>query len=129
MSLIDSRDLAMMRADQTDALWDTCIVQTQSVAVDSYGQGIETFTDGSAIACRFVPWAGGELREINRSDGTITVIRAEVRLPLGTTVTAKDRIKITKRFGETLTTALVFGANEPGAIGPTCVTVNLKDVD
>lgn len=130
MSLIDSQDLAMMRADQTDALWDTCVVQTQSVTVDTYGQGIETFTDGTAIACRFVPSSGREIKEITRPDGTITIIRALLRLPRGTTVTPNDRIKITKRFGETLTTALVYGvAGVAVEVHGTCLTVDLMDVD
>jgi head-tail adaptor len=130
MSLIDSHDLAMMRADQTDALWDTCVVQTQSVTVDTYGQGIETFTDGTAIACRFVPSSGREIKEITRRDGTITIIRAIVRLPRGTTVTPNDRIKITKRFGETLTTPLVYAvAGVAVEVHGTCLTVDLMDVD
>jgi len=126
MSLLDARDLAMMRADQADALWDTCVVQTQSVTADTYGQPIETFTDGAAISCRFVPSQG---TEIWRSNSVITRIGAKVRLPLGTAITPKDRVKITHRFGVALTTPLVFGVDDVGAMGPTCFTVNLMDVD
>ena len=130
MTLLSANDLAMMRADQTDALWDTCIVQTQSTTVDTYGQPIETFTDGTAIDCRFVPSPGKEMREINRTDSTITVMRALVRLPRGTAITPNDRVKITHRYGVALTTALVYGvADVATELHGTCLTANLTDVD
>lgn len=126
MTLLSSNDLTAIRAEQTDALWDTCVVQTQTSAANSVGEMIETFTDGSAIACRFVPSPGSEVR---RTDNTIVIMPALVRLPNGTAVTPNDRIKITKRYGATLTTALVFGVSDAGTQGPTCITVTLKDVD
>ena len=126
---LTAADLVIMRAAQTQSLMDTCVVQTQSVTVDTYGQGIETFTDGSAIACRFVPSNRVAASEVNRTTSTITITPATVRLPLGTTVTPKDRVKITKRFGETLGTALIFGVDAVSTQGPTCITVTLKDVD
>ena len=85
-----------------------------------------TYTDGSAIACRFVPERGAES---HGADKTLTIMPAQVRLPLGTTVTAKDRIKITKRFGVPLGTAMVFAAADAGVSGATWGTVNRKDVD
>jgi head-tail adaptor len=126
MSLLTASDLAAMRADQSDAMWDTCIVQVWSGSADAYGELIETYTDGSALACRFVPASGTESR---RSNMTQVVMPAMVRLPLGTAVTAKDRVKITKRFGSTLTTPLIFGVDDASISGATCVTVKLKDVD
>lgn len=130
MTLLSANDLAMMRADQNDALWDTCIVQTQGTTVDTYGQPIESFTDGSAISCRFVPSDGRERREINRLDGSITVMRALVRLPRGTAITPNDRVKVTKRFGTTLATALIYAvADVATEVHGTCLTANLMDVD
>ena len=123
---LTAADLVIMRAAQTQSLQDTCVVQAQSVAANSVGELIETFTDGAAIACRYVPASGAES---HRPDSTIVTMPAMVRLPLGTALTPKDRIKITKRFGETLTTALVFGVADAGTQGPTCITVMLKDVD
>lgn len=127
---LTAADLVIMRAAQTQSLMDTCVIQTQSVTVDTYGQPIETFTDGAAIACRFVPSSGQEVREVSRADSTITVMRAIVRLPRGTTVTPKDRVKITKRYGETLATALVYGvADVATETHGTCLTAQLVDVD
>jgi head-tail adaptor len=126
MSLISANDLTGLRADQSDAMWDTCVVQAWSGTANAYSELIETYTDGSAIACRFVPDSGTESRRANM---TQVIMPALVRLPLGTTVTAKDRIKVTKRFGTTLATPLVFGVDDAGISGATCVTVKLKDVD
>jgi len=125
MGLISANDLTGLRADQTDALWDTCIVQAWSGTANAYGELVETYTDGSAMACRFVASSGSESHKANMTTVTMPAL---VRLPLGTTVTAKDRVKITKRFGETLATALVFGVEDDGIAGATCVTVKLKDV-
>ena len=119
-------DLVTMRAAQTQSLQDTCVVQTWSAAADTHGQLIASYADGAAIVCRFVPSSGAEAQ---RPDSTIVTMPAMVRLPLGTVFTTKDRIKVTKILAETLSTPLVFGIDDAGTIGPTALTVRLKDVD
>ena len=115
-----------MRADQTSHYNDTCVIQTLSTARDTTGAVIPTYTDGSAISCGFEPTGGTERKA---ADGTAVITDATVRVPIGTTVTAKDRVKITKRHGTTLGTALVFGlASEPQR-GPSGLVIELRKAE
>lgn len=110
-------ELTDMRAAQTGHMMDTCVIQTCTQTVDSYGEMVETFTDGSEQDCGLDMRPGSE-RHLN--DSTDLRYDATIRLAITQTPGAKDRIKVTKRFGETLTTPLVFsitGVIQRGASG------------
>ena len=122
MSTLSTVELTQMRADQANHYNDTCVIQTLSTARDTTGAVLPTYTDGSAISCGFEPTGGTERKA---AGGTAVITDATVRLPIGTTVTAKDRVKITKRHGTSIT-ALVFGvAGEPQR-GPSGLVVELR---
>lgn len=125
MTLVSSQDIASMKADQAQSLHDSCIIQTYTAAADGYGQMVVTYVDGAAIACGYKSEGGQEKR---RRDGTVLVTDATLRLPLTASIGVKDRVKLTKRYGVTLGTALVFevvGLPQPG---PTGYVVELKAV-
>ena len=111
-----------MRADQAGHYNDTCIVQTLSTTRDSTGAVLNTYPDGSAISCGFEPKGGTERKA---ADGTAVITDATVRVPIGTTITAKDRVKITKRHGTSIT-ALVFGVASEPQRGPSGLVIELR---
>jgi hypothetical protein len=55
---------------------------------------------------------------------------ATLRLPLGTTITPKDRVKVTYRYGVVLSVPEVFEVvSDPAPMrGPTAMTVYLRKV-
>lgn len=122
MTLVDAKDLAVMRADQTLGMYDTCKIGAYTAPSTSGGS--PSYSYGAAIACRFVPGANGESRTAKM---TVVVTPARVRLPMGTTVTAKDRVQITHRFGVALGTALEFNAQGQPSQGATCITLELRE--
>lgn len=125
MTLLDANTLAQIQTTQTEAFFDTCVPMTRSATADSYGQMIETWTSGTAIACRFVPKGSQEGRT---ERGIVVTTQPMLRLPLTSTITALDKVQVTKRFGTTLATALTFAVDGTPQRGATALTVMLKDV-
>ena len=78
---------------------DTCIIQSYSRTIDTYGAPIEVYADGSPIACGVDTTPATEQR---RADMNIENITATVRLPISTVIKSSDHIKITARYGVAL---------------------------
>lgn len=104
---------------------DTCVIQTYWATFDTYGAPVITFTDGAPVGCGFDPTGG---RKNRRVDLTALHVDATVRLPIGTAVSAKDRIKVTKRFGTALGAALVFDVQGSPQQGPSGIVLELAKV-
>lgn len=118
-------DLSYMRKVQTDHMMDTCIIQTMSRTLDSYGQMIESYTDGTAQACGLDMRPGSERKG---TDSTMLEYDATLRLAITAAPDAKDRIKITHRFGEAIT-PLVYDIAGPIQRGPSGIRLLLKRVE
>ena len=125
MSTLSTLELTQMRADQAGHYNDTCIVQTHSSTQNLVNEPVASWTDGSAISCGF-EMTGGDERQ--QADGTLLVVDAIVRVPIGTTVTEVDRVKITKQHGSTLGTALVFSVIGKPQRGPSALVIDLQRV-
>lgn len=119
-----ANDLANMQAAQNGHMQDTCVIQTYSRTLDSYGSPVETYTDGPAIACGLEMTTG---RENHRADMTVERIDATVRLPIGTSLQSTDRIKATRRFG-TAITAIEFEIVGEVRCGPSGIRVDVSKV-
>lgn len=120
-------ELADMRTAQTGHMLDTCYIQTYSRTYNSFGEPVEVWTDAAtAISCGLDMRPG---RETPGEDYTSLAYDATVRLPITTTIDAKDRIKVTKRFGETLATALIFRVEGPIQRGPSGFRLILRRVE
>jgi hypothetical protein len=118
--------LSRMQDANEAAMWDTCHLVTRSEpAPNAYGeivpQWIENFTD---MACGLDQRSSYEvLRETQT-----WMFDAQLRLPIATVITNVDRIKITKRHGVTLTTALVYEIIGQPRRGPSGLRLELKTV-
>ncbi len=127
MSLLTTADMEALRTCQTGGMHDWCVVQSFAESQDSTsGQVSHVFTDGLPVACGFDPGGGRELREL---DKTTTVTFAMLRLPWGTTVEERDRIKLLTRSGETLSTPVVYRISAPPQRGITGVLLQLDIVE
>lgn len=126
MNVFTSAELSRMQGAQVGAMQDVCIVQSYSRTLDSYGSPVETFADGSAIACGVDMTAG---RESRRADMNVERIDATVRLPIGTVIKATDHVKVTHRFGAALGTALIFEVIGEIRRGPSGLRVDVQAVN
>ena len=124
--MLSSEHLTRMRSAAVDHMMDTCVIQTCTQTADTFGEMVETFADGSAQVCGLDMRPGSERKG---KESTVVMYDATLRLAITSTPSAKDRIKITKRYGETLSTALVFGIVGPIQRGPSGIRLQLKKLE
>lgn len=124
--MLSPKDLATMRATQTAHMMDECVLQACTQTVDSFGQMVESFVDGTEQACGLDMRPGSERRG---AQNIVVTFDASVRLAITAAPNPKDRVKVTKRFGETLTTALVYEIVGPIQRGPSGIRLLLKRVE
>ena len=106
---------------------DTGNLQPITATDDTFGQQVETWpTNSASIACGLDMRPGYERHGIEK---TVVEYDATVRVPITTTVDMRDRFRVTKRFGETLATALVFDIVAPAQRGPSGIRLLLKRIE
>ena len=77
---------------------DRCKILTKTSPSSTDPEPTSSFSAGSEIRCRF---SRTGTREV--VDGTAaSPVDCEIRVPAGTTVTASDRVRLTKRNGATV---------------------------
>lgn len=124
--MFTAADLANMREAQTDRMQDACYIQALSQSTNSFGEVVNSWADsGSEIACGLDMRAGSERRE---ADKTVVMYDATLRLSITASVDETKRIRVTKRFAESLTTPLVFDIAAPVQRGPSAIRILLNKV-
>ena len=124
--MFTSADLTNMRGAQTDHMMDTGNLQPITVTVNSYGEAVESWPTNSAdISCGLDMRPSSERRG---QENTVTTYDATVRVPITTTVDMRDRFRITKRFGETLSSVLTYEIVSPAQRGPSGIRLLLRIV-
>lgn len=88
--------LARVRMAYEGVMSDACCVLAYSDAVDEVGQSVATYTAGDEGVCLYSPLSA---TEAVRGVATTSSVVGKLRLPLGTQVTRRDRVRITRRFG------------------------------
>lgn len=125
MTVFDTSDLTNMRTAQTDHMLDECYIQALTQTTNTFGEVVNSWADsGSAIACGLDMRPGSETRNANK---TIVQYDAVLRLAITTTVDETQRIRVTKRFGESIT-PLVFDILSPIQRGPSGIRLLLNKV-
>lgn len=123
MSALRAGELTRFQAAQEWHMNDACQVLTYSSADDAYNVPVASYTAGSEIACGF--GRTGPREALGAAQ--VPMAEAELRLPTETAVTARDRIRIVKRNGETIT-AEDYEIVGPPWQGPSGMVLKLKKV-
>lgn len=122
MPLLTAGELDWMRATQADHMNDTCVILVYGSTTDENNMPKPAYPAGSPMACGFrarTPREVLQRAEVAMSDG-------DIRLPVGTTIDRRSRIKITKRHGATLSPAEVYEIIGEPLRGPSGLVVLLK---
>lgn len=119
-------DLTNMRSCQDGHMMDVCNLGTCTQTPDTYNQLVETFAYGADLVCGLDMRPGSER---HTADKTVINYDATVRLPIASSPSTKDRVKVTKRFGEALGVALVYNIVGPIQRGPSGVRLMLKKIE
>ena len=120
-------ELSDFRVAQDGHMLDTGNLQPITVTDDTFGQQVETWPTNSAdIVCGLDMRPGSER---HGADKTVVEYDAIVRVPIATTIDMRDRFRVTKRFGEMLSTVLVFGIVAPPQRGPSGIRLLLRRIE
>ena len=126
MTTFSSTDLTNMRATQDSHMMDTCKFQAVAETIDAMRELVQTWpVDGAEVVCGLDMRSGIER---HLTDKTLIEYDATIRLPIASAPGPKDRIKITKRFGEALGVALVYEIVGPIQRGPSGIRILLKRI-
>jgi len=124
--VFNATDLTNFRDCQDSHMMDTCKIQAVTETADTYGELVQTFTDGAAVDCGLDMKPGSERHGV---DKTVVNYDATLRMPIAQTPDIKDRIKVTKRFDEALAAVLVYNIVGPIQRGPSGIRLLLKIVE
>jgi hypothetical protein len=122
MPKFSDAELAGMQAAQADHMNDTCVILVYSSTTDENNMPKPAYTAGSPLSCGFRARTPKEVlarAEVAMSDG-------DVRLPIGTTLDRRSRIKLTYRYGSALSPAPVYEIIGEPLRGPSGLLVLLK---
>lgn len=116
--------LALIRAATARTFKDECVILTYAEAgQDRHGSPVVGHTAGRALRCDFADAGGPEVRFTQHTP----VKQARVRVPWGTVVTSKDKIRITKRANQKIT-PLEFEVDGDPEVGEDCTLVKLRKI-
>ena len=121
-----SSELEALRAAHVAHYNDTCQIGVYSSTQDSFGYEVPAWTYGVAIPCGFSPLGG---RESEGADKTVLRSDATLRLPISTSISKVDRVKIVSRHGETLSPAEIYQVMSLAKRGPSGLVIDLVKVD
>lgn len=124
MRQFTTTELSRMQATQQSAMQDTCQHLARTTTADSFGLPSETFTAALSYACGFEPVSKDEAMEQTE----VPMVDARLRLPLSveSVIASVDRLKLTKRFGISLTPQPVFEIIGQPERGPSGLVYNLR---
>lgn len=118
-------ELARMREAQANAMADTCEILEPAGGTDDFNLPLDDYPEGGdPIACGYKPSSRREVQE----SGEVTMADAELRLPVGTSISRRARVKVTHRHGETLSPPLLYDVIGVPARGPSGLLVTLRGV-
>lgn len=123
MRSFSTTELVRLQATQESAMQDTCVILTRSTAVDDYNWPVESWADGVMSVCglNFDPRTEG------MTDTQVEQVDLEMRLPLAreSLITSTSRVKITKRYGVTISPQPVYKVISGPDRGPSGLVVKL----
>ncbi len=119
-------DFSWMKTDTVAHMFDTCHRVVYSSSAGTLNQEKPIYTENlTDLACGWQPDPGSVTIE---EDKTVISWDGTLRLPLGTVLDVRDLIKLTKRFGQALSSPPSYRIVAPPQEGPTCLRILLKEV-
>ena len=114
-----------MRSTQDGAMQDTCRIGAYTSTDDAYNLPSVTYVYGNTIVCGLDLMRPTE----QHASGEVPVITGILRLPIGTTIDERDRIRIEQRYNEALDVPQVFEIEGPVDRGPSGIRLDVRLVD
>jgi hypothetical protein len=125
--MFDATDIANMRSCQVLHMMDTAVLQTYTTHVNSFNEDDPTYVDAATSHSGGLDMRPGSER--HGQNYTLLEFDASWRVPVNFSFNVRDRIKVTKRLGETLAIPLIFEIVGPQQLGPSAARLLLKRVE
>lgn len=125
MSYLGAAEITRMKAEAEDTMLDTCQIGVRTSGDFGDPSGTASYAYGSGIACGVAKGGGAESDEGAQAD----ISAVTIRLPMGTTVSSKDRIKVTHRRGTALAADEYYSINGDPAGGTVALLVSATRLD
>lgn len=116
-------EMERMQRVQADHMMDACQILAFSSTEDAYNIPQDSYTARPEIACGF-GFKQATWREV-QEESEVPITETVFRLPMATAVDPRDRIRLTKRFGETVPAQDYEIIGEPQR-GPSGLVVKVK---
>jgi hypothetical protein len=133
MFRINTKQLSAIRDRYNDLLPDECTLRIRTDAQDSAGQPVASWSDDyTAVPCGFEtsPFKFRAREIVAGGEGTSEIlVRARLPIAYYTLIRQDDRIVLTKRHGDTLSTPEVYEIQGFLERGPFGLVANLKRVE
>ena len=122
--VLDSAELAELADAQEAHMPHTCTIDRYTIgAAGTYGLPSQSYVSDTAIKCELIP---GKPKEV-MGDADVPAMDAIFRLPVGSTLTSKDRLTLVTRYGAAVSEEYeVVGRIQRLA---SCVLVEVKRVN
>lgn len=120
MSYLTAPEVTRMKAEAEETMLDTCQIGIRTSGDFSDPSGTASYSYGSGIACGVSKGGGVESDE----GAQVDIAAVTIRLPIGTTVSSKDRIKVTHRKGTALAADEYYSINGDPAGGTVALLVS-----
>ena len=114
-----------MRSTQDGAMQDVCRIGAYTADDDAYNLPDVTYVYGVEVICGLDLMSPTE----QQASGEVPVINAKLRLPIGTEIDERDRIRIEQRYNEDLDTPMIFEIEGPVDRGPSGLVLDVRIVD
>ncbi len=102
---------------------DECQILTYgSSGADEFGLPVKGYTPGTVAKCGFNPTASREVQV----GADVVITDASLRLPIDTVLDSKDRVQITRRHGQVLSSPRIFEVVGEPERGPSALVARLK---
>ncbi len=126
MRTFTTTELERMQGTQVSAMMDICTLLVYSQVQSGSGHPTKTWTDGRLLQCG-LDMTGDE--EAHKQNMTVVRYDAMLRLPLNTSFSMKDRIRLEFQFGQPTDTNTVYEFAGPAQQGPSGLVVPLRKVN
>jgi len=122
--MLSEIELEAMRVTQQIHMMDECVHMLYSAGMDDYNNPSTTYTDGDTLVCGIKNAKHGE----GMDKSQVPLVDLVMRLSATASVSHLDRFRITKRFGEGLTSPQTYEIVGFPQRGPSGLLIQLRRV-
>jgi hypothetical protein len=115
-----------MKQTQESVMMDTCVLKRYSETFDAMHHPVPAWTDGPVLACG-LDMTGGE--EVDGNGRVLVRWSATLRLPRGTMLDLRDRIRVIGRLWMMSSNPIEYQIAGPAQEGPSGLVVRLQNTN